>query len=195
MKIPDDVFKNRCQWCIFYEGRENIDVPGNRIFSNWCSQNAPCRIFGICACNKVPGECLSFQPREMFGICRYCRYDNCFRKDSGFCTHPHGPINKRMVFLTDQRDRDGYWSQHSCYTCDRYSVEPTWKDHILDNVKRGRAPQNFDPYTWEATAKVEGSSAEVLWASILKEEQQKRDAAATQAREAIEENGDQLSLF
>ena len=109
MKIPDDVFENRCRWCRFYEpGRENIDVPEGRTFSNWSSQNAPCRIFGICGCNKIPGECTSFQPRAMFGICQYCQYSNHFRKDSGFCTHPEGPENKRMVFLSDQRNRDGY---------------------------------------------------------------------------------------
>ena len=35
---------------------------------------------GISQCNKVKGECLSFLPNYIFGICSTCQHNNMFMK-------------------------------------------------------------------------------------------------------------------
>lgn len=99
MKIPDDVFETRCRYC--FHGRPengNKEVPDGCVFSSRLHDSLPCNILGICRADKVPGECLSFHPNWIFGLCGTCQWDNMFH-EGYYCTLPSGPKNKRKVYL------------------------------------------------------------------------------------------------
>lgn len=201
MKIPDDVYLTRCRYC--HHGRpgvENVEIPDDKLFSYYWTKNAPCGILGISQCDRVPGECLSFTPNPMFGICQFCTFDNCFH--DGYCTCPGGPINKHRVFLGwgGSGHKNEYWGEHTLFTCDRYRVSESWKDLIKREVIRGLSPANFDPDTWEPLGKMEGSAAAQEW-SKLQAEERERVAAEIEAMEkqrnakkALDSLG-QISLF
>lgn len=194
MKIQDDVYSARCQYCKHRQpGTENRDIPDDKLFIHFWASQSPCQIIGIAQCGKVPGECLSFAPNPMFGICQYCAWTNSFH--SGFCTVPGGPKNKRRVFL-GWGCLGEYWSEHALFTCDRYQVSECWEDLILRNAMEGRAPANFNPDTWEAVEHIDGTAVAKQWAEL----QAKRAAelAAENAKEAEKravEEQKQISMF
>lgn len=202
MKIPDDVYLTRCQYC--HHGRsgvENVEIPDDKLFIHVWTKDAPCGIIGISQCDRVPGECLSFTPNPMFGICRYCAFDNCFH--DGYCTCPGGPVNKHRVFLGwgGGGYKNDYWGEHALFTCDRYQVSESWKDFIKRDVLSGRAPANFDPDTWEPLEKMEGTAASQEWAKLQAAERA-RAAAELESKEKQRETKapspdgqEQLSLF
>lgn len=200
MKIPDDVYLSRCRYCRHGRpGAENKDIPSDKLFSYVWTRDAPCEIIGICRCNKVLGECLSFSPNPMFGICQYCAFDNSFH--DGYCTFPSGPVNKRRVFLGwgGGGHKNDYWGEHVLFTCDHYQVSEYWKDIIMREVLNGRSPANFNPNTWEALKTMEGTYAAKQWAMLQAEERAKVKAQieameklrATKIGDKLE----QISLF
>lgn len=201
MKIPDDVYSTRCRYC--HHGRagaENVEIPKEKLFSYFWTKDAPCNIIGISNCDKAPGECLSFTPNPMFGICQYCAFNNCFH--DGYCTTPGGPINKRRVFLGwgGGGYQNDYWGEHVLFTCDRYQVDTHWKDIIIREVLNGRSPANFDPDTWEPLTKLEGTAAAKQWAKLQAEERAKAAAMAKAVEKQktilIPDDGlGQISLF
>lgn len=193
--IPEDVFENRCRWC--YHGRTengNPGIPSERIFSSRWHHTLPCDIMGIERADTVPGECLSFTPNYMYGICATCYFSSMFCE--GFCKRYSGPKNKRIVFLGIVHNNDAYW-EHTRSTCDCYTVDPGLKDLIMRDVLRGKSPVNFNPDTWEPLERIEGSPAAAQWQKLKeeaqrKEEQKKQAAQKTAAPEPKEE---QMSLF
>lgn len=200
MKIPDDVYLSRCQYC--RHGRpdkENKEIPDDHLFSHSWTKDAPCEIIGISRCCKVPGECLSFYPNPMFGICQYCAFNNIFH--DGYCIFPSGPINKRRVFLGwgGGGYKNDYWGEHVLSTCDHYQVSEYWKDIIMREVLNGRSPANFDPSTWEALKTMEGTSVAKQWAMLQAEERAKVELQIEmmkkqRATKAVG-NLEQISLF
>ena len=201
MKIPDNVFETRCRWCI--HGRpenENREVPDEQRFSSRYHDTFPCGILGISQANKVPGECMSFHPNWIFGICGTCMWSNQFH--DGFCTRPSGPENKRVVFLGREFIPDDYWT-HYRSTCDRYKVRESVKELIMRDVLRGRSPANFDPITWEPLTQIEGTPAAEQWKKMQEEArraaeevQRAAEEAKQEARDAMQEPAeDQFSLF
>lgn len=94
-------------------------------------------------------------------------------------------MNKRRVFLGHCGSE--YYTEHALFTCDRYQANPWCKESIMTNTLEGLAPANFDPDTWEAIERIEGTAAEKQW-KTLKEAESK---AKTNAAEAPE----QVSLF
>lgn len=194
MKIPDDVYSTRCCYCKHRQAvTENKEIPDDKLFIHFWASQSPCQIIGIAQCGKVPGECLSFKPNPMFGICQYCAYTNSFC--NGFCTAPGGPVNKRRVFL-GWSSLGEYWSGHALFTCDRYQVSEFWKDLILRNALEGRAPTNFDPDTWEALERLDGTPQAQYWAQLQAERAAERTAAEKKRQaERDDMSAVQLSLF
>lgn len=192
MRIPNNVYLTRCRFCI--HGRphtENREIPEDKLFYYCWTKDAPCRIIGIAQCMEISGECLSFKPNAMFGICQFCAFNNPFC--NGYCTFPGGPQNKRKVFL-GYSCRGDYWSEHALSTCDRYQTEHTCKHLIMRNILDGSAPANFDPDTWEPLGDVAGTAAARRW----EEMQAKRAAelAAERKKSGKFEDGEmQLSMF
>lgn len=170
MKIPDDVYEGRCRYCIQYTGEENGEIPDEKVFVPYYSQKAACRILGIAQCGKVPGECLSFAPKPIFGICKYCEYTNSFTE--GYCMAPGGPKGKRRVYLGCSVG-GSYYADHALFTCKKYKVSSRWKDLILAGVLKGRGPACFDPETWEPLQKLEGTPQAAEWAKLREKEQEK----------------------
>lgn len=196
-KIPDDVFQNRCRWCI--QGRtenENREIPEAHLFVNYYHDTFPCNIMGINQCDRVPGECLSFHPNWIYGICGTCYWSNQFH--DGFCRH-EAPENKRVVFLGgDYCGDNGYWA-HYRSTCDRYMVNPRLKDLILRDVLRGKSPANFDPDTWEPIGNMEESPAAEEWRRLREQAQQEQAEAEAKRKEAQkpaeDQQEEQMTLF
>lgn len=197
MKIPEDVYETRCQYCLHgLPGAQNIEIPDDKLFYHNFAKNSPCQVIGIAQCDKVEGECLSFHPNPMFGICEYCAFNNSFH--TGYCTFPGGAANKRRVYLGWRGGgfRDDYWGEHSLFTCDHYQVAATWKDLILRNALEGRAPANFDPDTWEPLERLDGTAAAKRWSEL----QAKQDAERSwqekkRAEKAAQTCEKQLSIF
>lgn len=194
MKIPDDVFQNRCQYC--HHGRpgaENLEIPNDKLFYHYWVKDSPCQIIGIAQCGKVQGECLSFAPNPMFGICLYCEFTNQFH--DGYCTFPGGPKNKRRVFLGENCLAE-YYRDHGLSICDHYRPSSYWKDIIMRYTLEGRAPQNFDPDTWKPLERIDGAAAAKHWAELQEKQAEVRAAEEKAAQEKKDaESEKQLSIF
>lgn len=201
MKIPDDVYSTRCRCCRHARpDAENKEIPDTNLFSHHWTKDSPCSIIGISKCDKVPGECLSFTPNPMFGICQYCEFSNQFH--DGYCTFPSGPINKRRVFLGwgGGGYQNDYWGEHALFTCDHYQVSHSWKKFIMREVLNGTAPANFDPDTWEPMNRLEGTPVARKWSMLKAEERTSKDEKAEAVKRAeittkSSDNHGQLSLF
>ena len=197
MRIPDDVYSDRCRFC--HHGRlgaENKEIPDDKLFVYVWTKDAPCGIIGISKCDKVPGECLSFTPNPMYGICQYCEFNNSFH--DGYCTFPSGPVNKRRVFLGwgGGGYQNDYWGEHALFTCDRYRVCEYWKDIIMREVLRGHSPAIFNPDTWEPLDKLEETRAAQQWAQLQAKERAEEAAISVQ-KTILHSDGSmgQISLF
>ena len=200
MKIPDDVFNTRCRWCHHGQPENgNSEIPDSEIYSYKWRDKLPCKIMAICRADKIPGECLSFTPNAIYGVCDTCQYDNPFAE--GYCMRKERP-NYRQVFIGNSfagsSSQPKYWDSHNLSTCDAYKVNPTWIDIIRKTAADGRAPRNFDPETMQPLDPLKESEAAAAWAHIEEqrarelEEQKKAEAAR---RLAADPNGGQLSIF
>ena len=61
----------------------------------------------------------------------------------------------------------------------------------MKNTLAGLAPANFDPDTWEAIERIEGTAAEKQWETLKAKRQAALEEVKTNAAEAPE----QVSLF
>lgn len=142
--IPDDVWEGRCRWCIHRTAEENRKIPRAWIYQYRHDRDKPCRILGVAHPDEIPGECKSFAPNEIYGICATCEHDNSFHE--GFCLHDGQP-NKRQVYIGQGYQNEAYWGVHRLSTCDAYTPDPAWFDTMRRQAAEGRIPRNFNPET------------------------------------------------
>ncbi|MBQ3859930.1 MAG: hypothetical protein II779_05330 [Clostridia bacterium] len=192
MKIPDDVYEQRCRYCRHHmPAGGNQDVPERWIFQVQHRKDLSCGIFGLARCAEVPGECLTFHPNWIFGICKTCEHNNSFA--DGYCLSDERP-NYRQVFRACEgiSFRPDYWRRHVVSTCDAYSPNPYWFDTMRKQAAAGEIPRNFDPETMEATEQFDGVAAE-KWEAL---ERRAADAAAeAEQQRRISQPADQITLF
>ena len=197
MKIPDDVFETRCRYCM--HGRSeggNKDIPEAWIFAQSHRKELSCNIFGICGCDRIPGECMSFSPNHIFGICYTCEHNNSFC--AGFCTNEKQP-NKRQIFIGNGglggAAKPEYWKTHVLSTCDAYRPSHNWIDIMRRQAAEGRIPRNFDPETMKPIGPAMNNETAERWAAI--DRKRAEEAAAKEERKQAEkmERAEQLTLF
>ena len=193
MKIHDDVFETRCRYCRHRQTEENKEIPDNNLFEARYHKEKPCRIMGISQCNKVKGECLSFLPNYIFGICLTCSHNNMFMEN--YCILDEQP-NKRQLYIASSvgdATTPGYYSKHRVSTCDNYVVKSWMVPFMKKEAAEGRIPHNFDPVTMQAIGVDNESVSAEAWAEIERMQQETKKLAE-KAKQYVSEP-EQLSLF
>ena len=99
-KIPDNIYETRCQWCEFRQGDENEAVPDYLVLAPSHHDNLPCSILSIARWED--GECCSFHPNYVFGICLSCVHRNTFFPEN--CDI--GITDKKTVFCSNRLHRN-----------------------------------------------------------------------------------------
>lgn len=195
-KIPEDVWEGRCRWCVHRRLEENKPVDRRLIYNSaYAKDHLSCRIYGLAKCHEIPGECRSFAPNHIYGICKTCEYNNCFHE--GYCTRDEQP-NKRQVYIghSAYNHKADYWQVHEMSTCDEYTPDSGWFETMRRQAAEGKIPRNFDPETMKMIAPHQENQMAEKWKEIdriLKEEaererkQKEREKmwAAAEAREQI----------
>ena len=177
MKIPDQVFETRCRYC--FHGRPeagNQDIPEAWLYQQCHRKDLSCNIMGISKPERsVKGECESFYPNVIFGICAYCAFNSQFIEPT-YCKLDERP-NYRHVYLgvTYGAERRAY-DVHALCTCDKYRPDPYWVDHMRRDAAQGKAPQNFDPDTMEPIGETDRNTAAEQWVRLSEEARKKREA-------------------
>lgn len=198
MKIPEDVFLNRCRWCRHGSTKNgNNEIPDEHIYKARYRDLMPCQIMGISHPCEIPGECTTFTPRFMYGLCNTCEYSTPY--GANFCRRKEQP-NKQQLFIGNSfacgtTDPD-YWGKHMLSTCDAYRPNPYWYDTMRRDAAAGLIPRNFDPDTMQPIKDAPAIAA-AAWALIDQqkaaelEEKKKADAAS---RLAVDPDGSQLQM-
>lgn len=188
MKIPDDVFKNRCPYCIHGQTRAgNKDIPEAWVFQIYHMKDLSCKIFGVAWCDEIPGECRSFTPLDIFGICKTCAHFNQFHGKTG-CLLEESP-NRRQVYIGMPF---GETYESELFTCDEYTVQQRKARHMVELAAQGKIPQNFDPETMEPIGRLEESKGAAEHWEMLTRKARAEEEAARRARE--EKNGQQIEF-
>ncbi len=65
----------------------------------------------------------------------------------------------------------------------------------MKNTLAGLAPANFDPDTWEAIERIEGTAAEKQWETLKAKRQATLKEAESKAKTNAAEAPEQVSLF
>ena len=177
LSIPEKVWEGRCRWCIHRLAEENQPVPKLWVYRY---KNLPCRIMGLARCDEVDGECLSFAPNWIYGICKTCENNNCFHP--GYCLLDDQP-NKRQVYIGQHayNHKPDYWHVHELSTCDAYSPSGAWIETMRRQALEGKIPRNFNPETMKPVGEgLEETKAAIrAWSDADLE--QAKDAEAREA--------------
>ena len=169
MKIPDDVFRNRCAWCFHrIPGRENVEVPDRELFAYPRREKGACNIMGVCRSNRIEGECESFHPMHIYGICMTCAHYNSFCEDTEYCMAYKRP-NRHRVFVGEVYFAESW--QAALFTCDKYTPDKNKEDFMIRDAAAGRAPAIFDPDTMERT----GENTETIWKRWREEHEEQKE--------------------
>ena len=144
-EIPEDVWEGRCQWCRHRQGNENRKVPAAWLGVYAHDKDLPCRIMSVSRPNDILGECRSFAPNHIYGICATCKNDSIF-EEKGYCDKDEQP-NKRQVFVGQGYKNEAYWGVHRLSTCDGYEPDSDWFDFMRREAAEGKIPRNFNPET------------------------------------------------
>jgi hypothetical protein len=143
-RIPDDVWEGRCRWCVHRVAEQNKAFTQDMVWKSFYDKEKPCRIISICRADEIEGECGSFTPNHIYGICMTCKHDNYFHE--GFCEAEERP-NYRQVYIGQGYQNEAYYGGHRLSTCDNYSPAPMWIDTMRRQAAEGRIPRNFNPET------------------------------------------------
>lgn len=173
--------------------RKTEKFPTSMFFFAPKHKEMPCGIMGISQHNKVKGECLSFLPNYIFGICSTCQHDNMFREN--YCILDEQP-NKRQLYIASSvgdATTPGYYSKHRVSTCDNYVVKSWMVPFMKKEAAEGRIPHNFDPVTMQAIDVDNESVSAKAWAEIERMQQETKKLAE-KAKQYVSEP-EQLSLF
>ena len=196
VQIPEDVFEGRCRWCVHRQLDENKPFDKSMIYRSWYSkENVPCRIYGIARCNDLPGECMSFAPNQIYGICKTCEYNNSFHE--GYCTRDEQP-NKRQVYIGHKAYtyKADYWQTHELSTCDGYAPSHFWIDTMKQQAAEGKIPRNFDPETMKMIEPHQENQMAAKWEEIdrLRKEEAEREKRRKEQEKmrAAAEAGEQI---
>lgn len=195
IRIPDDVWENRCQWC----AHKNPAVKENRNVEKWepmspqqsVLKSLPCRILSVSRPNRIPGECMSFSPNHIYGICWTCKWDNLFHEPS-YCLFSDQPEAHPVYAGNDYGAR--YFKEHYLCTCENYGPNPSLIPYMLKEAAEGRIPKNFDPETMEPVGETERNEAAEKWAEVQaerdrREEEKRREYEEKQELEEAERTG------
>ena len=209
--IPDDIFNNRCMFCMFYiKGKENRAIRTNevyRIVDNPCV----CKIQSIALYKYQEhnenwtevhyevykdGECRSFTPNFGYPICRDCGKYNPFcrtdDKEKFGCTTE--PVNRRIAVLGNRygNNRDPY----EYMVCDKWVMEKVGRHRAIQRVAEGKLPQCFDPKTYLLLTPTNKNVVAEEWIRITREHEQEKAKREKEAAEKtmIDENG-QYKMF
>lgn len=151
MRIPDDVYQNRCPYCLQFRNAPNEDTP---LFT----VHAPCNVFSLPNLWEVKGECRCFVPYSIFGICNTCEHKTWDERDCRI-----EPVNRRAVYYSG----DWLYSRW-CHTCDRYTLRHEIGEIIKEEAAQGKIPKNFDPDTFEPVGEFEQNELADRWAAETK---------------------------
>lgn len=173
VKIPDNVWENRCRYCIHGNINGLQEIPKSWIWKNYHDQDRPCKIIGVSHPDESTGECSSFAPNHIYGICATCKHDNIFHE--GYCMMPEQP-NRRQIYTGQGYSKPSYWAVHRLSTCDNYTPDPDWKDIMIREAAEGKIPRNFDPETMEKTEDLNPTKWAVYEQEILEEKEQQNKA-------------------
>ena len=127
--IPDDIWSNRCAFCVHKAFNINWPFPASMIDK---PVERPCRIIRLFK-STIPGECVNFRPNiTTRGICYSCRHDNQFTE--GFCMNT-GHAKQHRIYCAgdsggDQKKRE-YWGKHIQSVCSDYSPKEFVKGDCL----------------------------------------------------------------
>ena len=189
MKIPDDVFETRCPYCIHGQTRAgNKDIPEAWVFQIYHIKDLSCRVMGIAKYERIPGECETFQPNDIFGICLTCMHFNSYQETTGCVLDDHP--NRRCVYVVNSYGKSTY--ANIGYTCDNFEVKPYLTERMVSEAAAGRIPQNFDPETMEPIGRLEESKGAAEHWEMLTRKARAEEEAARRARE--EKNGQQIEF-
>lgn len=186
LRIPDDVWENRCQWCGHRTAEKNRDVIRRELDTSRqeVMKTIPCRIMRLARYEDIPGECGSFAPNFIYGICATCEHDNMFHE--GYCTAENQP-DKRQVYVGQGYMDVNYWGIHRLSTCGNYKPDPNDIDIMRKQAARGLIPKNFDPETMKPITTTGRNETAEHWAKVeqdlaAEDRQVKADLEAIRAR-------------
>ena len=182
IRIPDEVWDGRCRWCVHRQTEKNRDVVRWETSTSRqdISASVPCRILSIARYDRVQGECLSFAPNDIYGLCMTCDHDRLFHREEGFCELDERP-NYRQVYIGQGYQDPAYWGKHRLSTCDNYCPGQIHIEIMRRAAAEGKIPQNFDPETMEPVREAERNETAEKWARIT--EEQAREAELTRAED------------
>lgn len=129
-RIPDEIWNTRCRVCVQKRGAKNIPIPKSDVHKPYIDEIIPCRVMAIAHPGaQIPGECMSFSPANVYGICATCKHNNIF--SDGFCMKDeHGEERRVYYGITYNNDKPDYWGRHRLSVCDDY--EP-----VSNNLLKG----------------------------------------------------------
>ena len=193
-KIPDDIYENRCKYCMHHiQGKENREIKNNEVYRS-LDNPCVCKIQSIARYKYqehdkewqefwyVPyedGECRSFTPNFGYPICNYCEYCNQFMPDSEYCTKE--TKNRKVATIGNNYGAE-YW-KFAYMICDYWKMKSLWRSDALEKVAKGKLPQCFDPVTYKLLKPAQENKAAQHWQEIIEEYRKQAEKAE---RERIE---------
>lgn len=184
IRIPDDVWTERCQWCVHRQTSENRTVEKWECYSSRLDidRSKPCRIMSIARFADIPGECKSFAPHNIYGLCMTCKHDSIFQQDRDYCKIDERP-NYRQIYIGIGYQEKAYWGIHRLSTCDNYEPSEVHIEGMREDAARGKIPRNFDPETMKPIGEAQQNETAEKWAAI-ENELAAEDRRTKAAREA-----------
>ena len=186
LKIPDQIFETRCRWCMHGNpDAGNKEIPAWWVFAPAHRVDLSCKVMSVSRPGRIAeGECETFAPHVMFGLCDSCRFNSMFNEPT-YCKLDDRK-NYRPVFIGARYgDHRKAYDVHRLCTCDNYKASPYWADIMRRDAAAGKIPRNFDPDTMKPIGEMERNLVAEKWAK-MDEEQRRKEAAEEKIKETRE---------